>query len=69
MELNKEQIFNIAREKIIEFQIDRLTNLFGHLPIDIRAFFKCFPVGSERYNLLIELTKTYERSDTQSRQN
>jgi hypothetical protein len=63
MELNKDEIFKIAREKIIEHKIDRITNLFGHLPIDVRAFFKCFPVGSERYILLIELTKAYERSN------
>jgi hypothetical protein len=66
MELNKEQIFEIAKEKIIEHKIDRITNLFGHLPIDVRAFFKCFPVGSERYNLLIALTKQYEFTDIEN---
>ena len=66
MELNKDQIFEIAKEKINEFKIDRITNLFGHLPIDVRAFFKCFPVGSERYNFLIELTKSYEHSDIEN---
>jgi hypothetical protein len=66
MELNKEQIFEIAKDKIIELKIDRITNLFGHLPIDVRAFFKCFPVGSERYTVLINLTKQYERTDIES---
>lgn len=63
MELNKDQIFLIAQEKIKEFKIDRIASLFGHLPIDIRTFYKCFPVGSERYNLLVELTNEYQKSE------
>ena len=66
MELNKEEIFTFAKEKINELKIDRLSNLFGHLPIDIRAFYKCFPVGSERHNVLIDLTKQYERSEVEN---
>lgn len=66
MELNKDQLFEIAKHKIKEFEIDRITNLFGHLPIDIRSFFYCFPVGSKEYNELIELTKQNERLDIEN---
>jgi len=66
MELNKDEIFSTAKEKINELKIDRLSNLFGHLPIDIRSFYKCFPVGSERHNALLKLTEQYQRSGVEN---
>lgn len=66
MELNKDQIFEIAKAKIIEHKIDQIANLYNHLPIDIRAFYKCFPVSSERYNLLTALIQQHESTDIEN---
>jgi len=66
MELNKDEILEVAKEVIQEKKIDRLTNLFGYLPIDIRSFYKCFPIGSEKHNLLIELIKDNEHSEIEN---
>ena len=63
MKLNKDQIFKIAKAKILELEIDRITNLFSHLPIDIKSFYNCFPIGSDEYKTLKELTGRFERSD------